>query len=357
MLTVRPPDHSIKGRTLMYGPYSSAEATRRYIHLAFRDAHTAIDLTAAHGGFWKPPVPPGLAITTNNLDPASWADLHLDFTDTGLPDESFDLAVYDPPHLADLGTDSIMGKRFGSAAGSAGLDALVTAGVREAWRISRVGILVKLADSSHGGEFLQLSRWVTEQFDAQPYFVAHTTRRAQLEDGKWKVQRVPRSNGAVYLVWRKDGHQHRDFDRLYERQALQLGRRKNSERRCVTCNGLLSSSREDRETCSSACRQKAYRRRVKGAALRPYRWRMANGQAVDRGGSGAAHEAGVRKGVRRDEGTGQDLSRGFRLRLHRCPAHLEQQELVPSGGVGLDSVLGQPPVSAQIRPCPSEPGR
>ncbi len=262
MLTIRPPDTSTKGRTLMYGPYSSAEATRRYIHLAFRDCHSAIDLTAAHGGFWKLPAPPGLAVTTNNLDPSSRADLHLDFTDTGLPDESYDLAVYDPPHLADLGADSIMGKRFGSAMGSDGLDQLVSAGVREAWRIARIGILVKLADSSHGGEFLQLSRWVLDQFDVQPYFVAHTTR-PPIEDGKWKVQRVPRSNGAVYLVWRKAGHEHRDFDRMYWAQELREGRR-----RCFVCNAKLDSAlRIVALTCSPRCRQQAYR------------WRASEGSA------------------------------------------------------------------------------
>lgn len=317
----------------MYGPYSSAEATRRYIHLAFRDAHTAIDLTAAHGGFWKAPVPPELAITTNNLDPSSRADLHLDFTATGLPDGAFDLAVYDPPHLADLGADSIMGKRFGSALGSDGLDQLVTAGVREAWRIARVGILVKLADSSHGGEFLQLSRWVAEQFDAEPYFVAHTTR-PPLEDGKWKVQRVPRSNGAVYLVWRKAGHEHRDFDGLYERQVLRIDRQKTREQAaqkppkfCARCKKRMPSDRRaDAATCSSRCRQWLY-----DEAKR----RAANGrQAADRERFGAVGEAATGPGVRR-EGAAEVLAGGLRGRLHRGIAGGEGAEHVQAGHPGV----------------------
>jgi predicted nucleic acid-binding Zn ribbon protein len=290
VLTIRPPDLSINGRTLMYGPYSSAEATRRYIHLAFRDAHTEIDLTAAHGGFWRPPVPPVLHITTNNLDPSSRADLHLDFTDTGLPDGAFDLAVYDPPHLADLGADSIMGKRFGSATGTDGLDQLVTAGVREAWRIARIGILVKLADSSHGGEFLQLSRWVYEELEREPYFVAHTTREQSLEDGKWQVQRVPRSNGAVYLVWRKDGRPHCDFDRLYERQeaqsVLRLERekarelaRQKSPKTCAICSTPIPGERrKDALTCSEPCRWRSIRERRRG----PARWTYSKGNAEEK---------------------------------------------------------------------------
>ena len=340
MLTIRPPDASIKGRTLMYGPYSSAEATRRYIHLAFRDAHTAIDLTAAHGGFWKPPVPPDLAITTNNLDPSSRADLHLDFTDTGLPDECYDLAVYDPPHLADLGADSIMGKRFGSALGSDGLDQLVTAGVREAWRIARLGILVKLADSSHGGEFLQLSRWVAEQFDAQPYFVAHTTR-PPLEDGKWKVQRVPRSNGAVYLVWRKDGHQHRDFDALYEREAGRIARemaRQNPPKQCSMCPAFIPPElRSDASVCSVACRKRAYRQRAKGAPLRNYTRSEVNDadrQAAYGERPGGVGEAGARPGVR-DEGAAEVLAGGLRGRLHRGASGVEGAEHVQAGQPGV----------------------
>jgi ferredoxin len=336
VLVIRPPDPSIKGRTLMYGPYSSAEATRRYIHLAFRDAHTAIDLTTAAGGFWRPPVPPGLAITTNNLDPTSSADLHLDFTDTGLSDEAFDLVVYDPPHLADLGAESIMGRRFGSAAGTAGLSDLVTAGALEAWRIARIGMLVKLADHSHGGEFLQLSRWVAEKLGVDPYFVAHTTRTPLL-DGKWEAQRVPRSNGAVYLVWRKGSQQHRDFDALYERQerreALRcraekrrLDRRSERPKRCVQCNAPLTQ-RGDRPrlTCSSVCRQQAYRRRLKDP--------KDEQRAADRERFGDMGQADARQGVR-DSGAPSLLAGGFRGRFHRGAGGCWGAEFVQAWTVG-----------------------
>lgn len=329
-MLIRPPDPSIKGRTLMYGPYSSAEATRRYIHLAFRDAHTAIDLTAASGGFWKPPVPPDLAVTTNNVDPSSVAQLHLDFTDTGLPDDAYDLAVYDPPHLADLSAESIMGRRFGTAIGTDALDRLVTDGVREAWRIARVGILVKLADSSHGGEFLQLSRWVLDHLDAQPYFVAHTTR-PPLEDGKWKVQRVPRSNGAVYLIWRKDGHEHRDFDRLYRRQALRLAALDPGARRCSSCNAFLLDGRADRGNCSPSCRQRAYRRRVKGASLRPYRRKH---ERTDRERPAAVDAARAGAGVP-GPGAAEVLAGGLRGRVHRGPGGAQEQERVSAGANGV----------------------
>src|SRR4051794_18678650 len=114
---IRPPDPAVVGPPLCYMAIDSAEAVRRLIHLCYRDCATALDLTHAHGQFWRGPLPPGLALTTNNLDTESSADLHVDFTDTGLPDDAFDLAIYDPPHLADGGETSIMGQRFGTVHG------------------------------------------------------------------------------------------------------------------------------------------------------------------------------------------------------------------------------------------------
>jgi hypothetical protein len=260
---IRPPDPAIRDETLRYAPYGTAEAVRRFIDLAFRDCHTAIDLTHARGGFWQRPYPPGLTIVTNNLDPSTSADLHLDFRATGLPDDAYDLAVIDPPHLADLSPDSIMGPRFGTVKGTPGLDLLVRAGVREALRIARIGILVKLADTSHGGLFLQLSQWVYEELGVAPYFVAHTYRPRPLRDGKWRVQRVPRNNGAVWLLFRKDGGRHRDFDRLYELHQRSRLASVPEQRHCQMCDAPLGGRRRDATTCSNRCRKRAERQRWK----------------------------------------------------------------------------------------------
>jgi len=246
---------------------TSHEPTRCLVHFAFRDCSTAIDLTHAHGGCWHDPLPPGLRLTTNNLDPASVADLHLDYTATGLAVASFDLAVFDPIHLADGGRASIMARRFGTVRGTAALREGIMAGALEAWRVAAVGILVKVTDHSHGGEFLSQSDWVKAAIPVHPYFVLHTYRGGHLRDGKHRVQRVPRSNGAVYLAFRKDGHRHKDFDRLYRQQpaALRIGALVQLGR-CATCNDPLGEARHDRAYCSPACRQKAYRRRSKESA-------------------------------------------------------------------------------------------
>jgi len=256
---IRPPDPAIRGVTRTFMGIESDAAVRRLVHLVFRDAHSALDLTFAHGAFWREPYPPGLCVTSNNRDPGSGADLHLDFTATGLPDGAYDLVVYDPPHIADGGERSIVARRFGTIATTPALRDLIVAGCREAWRVASVGVLVKVADHSHGGELLPLSDWVKGVLPVAPYAVLHTFRRGYLRDGKHRAVRVPRNNGATYLAFRKDGHGHRDFDQLYARQGALRVPGPTRLARCATCNGPLGDGRRDRSYCSSACRQRAYR--------------------------------------------------------------------------------------------------
>lgn len=265
---LRPPDPAFgSGLPPRTGRYSSAQAMRLLAHCYFRDCWSALDLTFGSGLFWKSPVPPGLTITTNNLDPSSRADLHLDFTDTGLPDGSYDLAVYDPPHLADLGAASFMRARFGTAR-SEGFRAMIEGGALEAWRIARVGILVKLADGPHGGRYQQLTRWVEGVIPVPPVFELHAIGRPTPRSAG-EISRVPRGNDASWLVFRRDGHGGRypDFIRQDERQAALQVARERLAKRCVMCNAAIGDRRRDVTTCSPACRQRAYRERERRARV------------------------------------------------------------------------------------------
>jgi hypothetical protein len=151
---IRPPDPAIRDTMLRLGRYSSAEAVRILLHCFFRDARTCIDLTYGTGGCLKAPYPPGLAIVTNNLDLSVPTDLHVDFTATGLPDAAFDVAIWDPPHLPHLAPTSFMARRYGTVRSSSGFRAMIEDGAVEAWRIARVGLIVKLADAPNGGAYL-----------------------------------------------------------------------------------------------------------------------------------------------------------------------------------------------------------
>jgi hypothetical protein len=218
LATIGPPDPAILGTTMTYMPITSAEAVRRLVHLAFRDAWATLDLTFAHGAFWRDPLPPFLDLTTSNRDPFSSAEMHLDFTATGLPDGAWDLVVYDPPHVADAGQNGIMGSRYGTVQGTVALRELIDAGCRGAWRLAAIGVLVKVTDHSHQGELQLLSDWVKAAIPMQPYAVLHAIRPGYLRDRKHRIALVPRNNGATYLAFRKDGPRHHDFDRLYARQ-------------------------------------------------------------------------------------------------------------------------------------------
>lgn len=221
---IRPPDPILDGMVpLRYMPVTNIEAVRWMLHLAFRDAHTALDLTFAHGAFWRDPLPPGLLLSTNTLDLSRPADFHRDFRNMQLADESVDVTIFDPPHIPNGGRTGIMARRYGTVKGTAALRELIEDGAREAWRIASVGVLVKVTDSANGGRHLQLSRWVEGMLPVAPYTELHRIGR-HLRDGKHKAVRIPRSNGAVYLVFRKASHRHIDFDKLYRRQQARAAR-------------------------------------------------------------------------------------------------------------------------------------
>jgi hypothetical protein len=255
---IRPPDPKLSGETgLRIGRYSNAETTRILLHCFLRDAHTAIDLTHGAGRFWADPYPPGLTIVTNNIDPEAQTDLHVDFTATGIPDGSYDVAAYDPPHLPHLGATSFFATRYGTVRSTDGFQAMIEAGVREAWRISRVGIIVKLTDAPNGGAYLPLTSWAYEALRAEPCYVMHIvgrpTPRPAGEEGQ-----APRNNGADWLVFRHDGKRYPSFNKLYERQVSRFEReqaRLQPPRPCRNCDALLpEGGRRHRLTCSDRCR-------------------------------------------------------------------------------------------------------
>lgn len=255
----RPRDPHIRGLTLEYMRLLSHQATRRLVDLAFRDAHSAIDLTYAHGGCWRGPLPPGLALTTSNLDPTADTDLHLNYLATGLDDEAYDLVVFDPVHLADGGKSSIMARRFGTVKSSKQLRAELEAGALEAWRVARVGLIVKVTNHCHGGRWHPQSTWVQNALPMLPYFEMHAYKPRNLESSLWKEARVPRSNGAVWLAFRKDSPVHKSFDALYARQVSRISP-PMSVRRCASCDNPLGSERRaDAVTCSDRCRQRLRR--------------------------------------------------------------------------------------------------
>jgi hypothetical protein len=252
---IRPRDPKVIGMTTTHMPIPPADVIRRLLQLGFRDARTVADMTYAGGCFWREPLPPGIVLTTSSIDPAAETDLHHDFTATGLPDGAYDVVIIDPPHNQHTGQASFMRARYGSATRE-----LIEDGVRESWRVGRLGIIVKVQDQNHGSRYVEESEWVRHgvlRADGTPmpvYIKLEQLGRPTLGHGRRKLhQRVPYRSASTYLVFRKDGPEHHDWDAEYLRQE---------RARCVVCNALLLDRRRQTTTCSPACRQKAYRRRA-----------------------------------------------------------------------------------------------
>jgi hypothetical protein len=109
-----------------------------------------LDMTHGNGTFWRGES--DVLVTGLDIVPARARDVAADFTRLPFVDDAFDVCVFDPPYLADTakaGT-SLVGRRFGSYVTQRHVWEAVDAGVREAWRVSRIGVLVKVANHTHG---------------------------------------------------------------------------------------------------------------------------------------------------------------------------------------------------------------
>jgi hypothetical protein len=197
-------------RTFEIVPSERVPSTAHHIAMIgrvyFPDCLTALDTTPGARKFWSDAVMTGLSVTFSDADVRA------------LPyeDATFDLGVVDLPHLADLGANSILVRRFGTLR-NADLEPLVRAGVAETWRVSRVGLLVKVTDHCHAQRFQDESAWVQETI-GRPYqrvYAVHEPIGRRTEP-----QLSADSNGSVYLIFRRGSQLH--GRRGWQRQTHRL---------------------------------------------------------------------------------------------------------------------------------------
>jgi hypothetical protein len=175
---------------------TTAHLVARIAYVLLPDIHTAVDLTPGErGGFWSPEVPVPFSIERS---------FH-DFRCLPFGDRSFDGVFFDPPHSEDLGQTSLMRGRFGTVRNGELRD-LIQDGVTEAWRITRIGLVVKVAEQVHDELFQAESSWV-EAVLGQPYQRVHVVRRKPAGHHP-PPQRSAYSNGAVWLIYRRGGQKH-----------------------------------------------------------------------------------------------------------------------------------------------------
>jgi hypothetical protein len=236
---------------------SPARAVAEMLRICFPDARSALDATIGKGNFWDGTAhvePIGM-----DLDPRRALHVVGDFTALPFLDGAADVVIVDPPFLSHGGELSIMRAQYTTYRTPEEARESITQGCREAWRVARLGIIVKVQDHHHDQRFTRMSRWVE---DAVPMAIYDEllirNENPKVIDPKWRQPQLSTyRDHSAYLAFRKDGPVHK-------RRAPAPSR---TGPRCEAskCDNPIGGRRGDAKTCSDACRQRARRQRWKGA--------------------------------------------------------------------------------------------
>ena len=186
-----------------------AHLIRKLVPVMLYDCTSAIDLTPGSGAFWSDdePVPFPVLLSPN------------DFLDTPYTDEEFDSTFFDPPHLAGQGARAFMRERYGTYTARE-LPGVIYHGTKEAWRITRHHLIVKVTDHVNSARFQHQSGWVVDAMRQDPYQIV-TIVHAPVGSKRWngfiEGQEPPqsaRSISSTLLVFRRGSQEHSASARL-----------------------------------------------------------------------------------------------------------------------------------------------
>jgi hypothetical protein len=171
-----------------------------------------LDATANAGRFWEGT---RRKIVTMDIDDKFKPDIVADNREMPLPDSSFDVIVYDPPHVPNQGKDKKkdFNTRFGlvlksPAANGYNFNHLYPPFVSEAFRVLRPeGILFcKVADYIHGHRY----QWAHLELIKAAEAVGFTAcdcivkiRKGPIVDPRWKKAHHARRHHCYWLIFRK----------------------------------------------------------------------------------------------------------------------------------------------------------
>jgi len=171
--------------------------------VCFPDAETALDMTYGAGNFWDGSA--AVKVLAHDLLAERAPNGAADFRSLPYNPRSFSVVLFDPPHLADA--HGVMAERFGTYAHQH-LERVITDGVNEAWRLCKLGIVVKVTDHIHDEQLQLESDWVRDAMGQRPYEVVHQVRPHALVDPRWEEQLSAYNNGSSYLVFRRGEQRH-----------------------------------------------------------------------------------------------------------------------------------------------------
>lgn len=171
-----------------------------------------LDATVNEGRFWKGTK---RAIVGMDINPKVKPDIVADNTDMPCEDDSFDVIVYDPPHIPNVGRDGIKDfqDRFGLIVKSPiengyNLTHTFPPFLKEAFRVLRKnGVLFcKIADYVHGHRY----QWAHVEFIKAAQEIGFTAcdcivkvRKGPITDPRWKTAHHARRQHVYWLIFRK----------------------------------------------------------------------------------------------------------------------------------------------------------
>lgn len=202
---------------------SSAQVVAKLLRVLFPDARTILDATYSQGKFWGTETA-HLRVIGTDLDPKGAKDARADFRHLPFLSASVDVVVLDPPFLWDEGKKnrSIMGKRFSTYRSEQHAIETVQGGAREAWRVARLGAIVKCQDFCHASKKVWMSQWLREAVPVEPYDAVHLVGRSKVIDPKWTGSQLTAwSNSTSFWAWRKDGP-------IHKRRRLHVGQTRSA---------------------------------------------------------------------------------------------------------------------------------
>lgn len=134
--------------------------------------------------------------------PARARDVVLDYEHLPFLDRSVDVVIFDPPFQPQT-VDGLIGLKFTKIDGGvAGVERSVLAGCREAWRVCRIGVVVKVQDYIHDHKPVWMSSWVWEAL-GEPYDFVTLRAGQKMSATNWARQLSVRRNHSTFWIYRR----------------------------------------------------------------------------------------------------------------------------------------------------------
>lgn len=163
-----------------------------------------LDPTYGNGAFWKGF--PQERVVGHDIDPKRAKSGVCDFTALPYKNGEFPLVVFDPP-FQPATVNGLIGERFTKPVrGVAGVRLLLEAGLRECWRVTNDGLIVKVQDYIHDHKPVWMSLWVHAALgEPWDFVVLRQGKTKRLKATNWTRQLSVWRNHSTFWVYRKRG--------------------------------------------------------------------------------------------------------------------------------------------------------